>query len=49
LTFASYEQYRKALADDPLHQRNAEELTRSGAIINMERSIIERCSDAKAD
>jgi hypothetical protein len=48
LTLASYEQYRKALAGDPLHQRNAEALTRSGVIINMERSIIERCSDSKA-
>ena len=47
LTLASYEEYRKALADDPLHQRNAAELIRSGAMINMERSIIERCSDAK--
>ena len=47
LTLASYEQYRKALADHPLHQRNDDELTRSGAVINMERSIIERCSDGK--
>jgi NIPSNAP len=47
LTLASYEEYRKALADDPLHQRNAAELIRSGAMINMERSIIERCSDGK--
>ena len=47
LTLASYEQYRKALADDPLRQRNVDELTRSGAVINMERSIIERCSDGK--
>jgi NIPSNAP len=47
LTLAAYEQYRKALADDPLHQRNADELTRSGAVINMERSIIERCGDGK--
>ena len=47
LTLASYEQYRKALVDDPLHQRNADELTRSGAVINMERSIIERCSAGK--
>jgi hypothetical protein len=39
--------YRKALANDPLHQRNADELTRSGAVINMKRSILERCSDGK--
>jgi hypothetical protein len=49
LTLASYEQYRKALAEDALHQRNAEELTRSGAIINMDRSLLVRCSDGKAD
>jgi hypothetical protein len=30
-------------------QRNADELTCSGAIITMERSIIERCSDGKQD
>ena len=47
LPLASSEQYRTALADDPLHQRNAGELTRSGVIINMDRSIIERCSDGK--
>ena len=46
---ASYEQYRKALADDPLHQRNADELTRSGAVLSMERSIIEKCGDGKED
>ena len=48
-TLGAYERYRKALADDPLHQRNADELTRSGAIIDMERSIIERCGDGKED
>jgi hypothetical protein len=47
LSLASYEEYRKALANDPLHQRNAEELTRSGAVLNTERSIIQRCCDGK--
>lgn len=47
LTLASYEQYRNALANDALHQRNVEDLTRSGAIIAMERSIIERCTDGR--
>ena len=48
-TLASYERYRRALADDPLHRRNVDALTRSGAVLNMERSIIERCrDDAKA-
>ncbi|MGF6571112.1 uncharacterized protein (DUF1330 family) [Paraburkholderia sp. GAS333] len=45
LTLASYEHYREALADDPLHMRNADELMRSGAVLSMERSIIERCVD----
>jgi hypothetical protein len=49
VTLASYEQYRKALAEDPLHQRNADELTRSGVIINMDRSLLVGCSDGKAD
>jgi hypothetical protein len=42
LTLGAYEAYRKALADDPLHKKNAGELTKSGAIVNMERSIIQR-------
>jgi NIPSNAP len=49
LTLASYERYRKALAEDSLHQRNAYELTRGGAIITMERLIIKRCGDGKQD
>jgi hypothetical protein len=44
---APYEEYRKALTDDLLHQRIAEELTRSRAVINMERSIIQRYADTK--
>jgi NIPSNAP len=47
LTLGSYEEYRKALADDRLHHRNADELIRSGAVIRMERSIVERCRDGK--
>jgi hypothetical protein len=46
-TLASYEEYRKALAADPLHQHNADELIRSGAVLSMERSIVERCDDGK--
>jgi hypothetical protein len=49
LTLDSYEEYRKALAENPLHQRNAEALTHSGAVLKMERSIIERCNDGKQD
>ena len=44
-TLGAYEDYRQRLSADPLHQRNAEELTRSGVIVNMDRSIIARCSD----
>ena len=42
MSLTSYEQYRKALADDPVSKRNAEALQSSGAIISMERSFIER-------
>jgi len=45
LTLGAYEQYRKALAENPLHQRNADELARSGAVLSMERSFLERCDD----
>ncbi len=41
-TLSSYEQYRGALANDSLHRKNAAELERSGAIVAMNRSIIER-------
>lgn len=47
LTLASYEQYRSALAEDPVHKRNAAELERSGAIVAMNRSIIQRVEDAQ--
>lgn len=36
LTLASYEQYRRALAEDPDHKKNAAELERSGAISGTE-------------
>ena len=49
LTLGAYEAYRKALADDPLHQRNAAELERSGAIVSMERSFIQRHGDGAGD
>jgi hypothetical protein len=41
-TLASYEQYRRSLADDPDHRKYAAELTRSGAIVSMNRTFIER-------
>ena len=47
-TLDSYERYRKVLADDPLHQRNIEALTRSGAVLNTERAFIARCGPLPA-
>jgi hypothetical protein len=47
LTLGAYKAYRKALAEDPLHKRNAAALEQSGVILNMERSIIERRGDSK--
>ena len=46
-SLATYEQYRCALADNPDHKKNAAELTRSGAIVAMNRSIIERIEDGQ--
>jgi hypothetical protein len=46
-TLSSYEQYRRALADDSLHRKNAAELERSGVILAMNRSIIERIGDVR--
>ncbi len=45
LTLASYEQYRKALAADSDHTRNADVLERSGAVLAINRSIIERVGE----
>ena len=39
----------QAMADNPLHQRNADELTRSDVVLNMERSIIAKCGDGNED
>jgi len=36
----------QVMADNPLHQRNADELTRSDVVLNMERSIIESAATA---
>ena len=41
-TLASYEQYRRRLAEDPDHTKNVAELERSGAILTMNRSLLER-------
>jgi hypothetical protein len=41
-SLAAYEQYRRALADDPDHQKNFARLEESGASVAMNRSIIQR-------
>jgi NIPSNAP len=41
-TLAAYEQYRAALAKDADHQKNAARLQQSGAVLSMNRSIIQR-------
>ncbi|HZQ70297.1 MAG TPA: NIPSNAP family protein [Terriglobales bacterium] len=41
-TLAAYEQYRKALAEDGEHKKNAARLEQSGVILAMDRSIIQR-------
>jgi hypothetical protein len=49
LTLASYEQYRRALAADPDHKSNAAALERSGAIVALHRSFIERVESPVAE
>ena len=44
-TLASYEQYRHVLGEDPGHKKNAAQLEQSGAIVALNRSIIQRVSD----
>jgi NIPSNAP len=39
---AAYEQYRNALANDPDHKKNAARLEQTGAVLAMNRSIIQR-------
>jgi len=39
---AEYEKYRKALAEDPEHKKNAAKLQESGAVLAMNRSLIQR-------
>jgi hypothetical protein len=41
-TLAAYEQYRSALANDPTHKKNVTQVEQSGAIMAINRSIIER-------
>jgi len=41
-SLSDYELYRKRLAEDSVHEVNAEALTLSRVIVSMERSLIER-------
>ena len=41
-TLAAYEQYRSALANDLDHKKNVARLEQSGAIVSMNRSILQR-------
>ena len=41
-SLAAYEEYRKALADDPEHKKNISRLEQSGALIAMNRFFIRR-------
>jgi|SRR5580692_2292571 hypothetical protein len=41
-TLACYEHYRRVLAEDPLHRKNAAALEGSGVIVATNRSIIQR-------
>ena len=41
-SLAAYEQYRRALAEDPEHKKNAARLQQSGVIVAMNRTILQR-------
>jgi hypothetical protein len=45
-TLAAYEDYRKALAEDPEHKRNVARLEQSGAGVAMSRTFIRRVRPA---
>jgi|ERR1700736_4489833 len=44
-TLASYEQYRRTLAEDPDIQKNIAELVCSGVVVSVNRSFIRRLGD----
>jgi hypothetical protein len=44
-SLAEYEVYRAKLAEHPLHKKYAEALQRSGALMSIERSIIQRVEE----
>lgn len=47
-SLASYEQYRRVLAGDPDHKRNAAALEQSGAVLATHRSFIARAQEVRA-
>jgi hypothetical protein len=44
-TLADYEKYRSALAIDADHKKNVARLEESGAVVSMQRSIIQRLQE----
>ena len=49
-TLSAYEEYRAALAKDADHKKNAALLEQSGAVLSMNRSIIQRvCAGKKGE
>jgi len=45
LNLAEYEKYRKTLAEDPGHKKAAAQLEESGAVLAMNRSLIQRVDE----
>ena len=48
-SLAEYEVYRARLAAHPLHKRNAGALQSSGAVLSLQRSLIQRVEPAKEE
>jgi hypothetical protein len=46
-SLAEYEVYRAKLAAHPLHKRNIETLTSTGALVSIQKSLIERVDPKK--
>ncbi|HEY7095359.1 MAG TPA: NIPSNAP family protein [Terriglobales bacterium] len=47
-TLAAYEEYRNVLANDPGHKKSVARLQQSGAVIAMNRSILERVTTSNS-
>jgi hypothetical protein len=46
-SLAEYELYRARVADHPLHKENVALLTKAGAVLSTQRSLIQRVDSAK--